>query len=481
MDQKEKSMKRNLKYIIILVIILLVAIASFLVVNKFFLSDEAKSAREAAELQLSTIDSDSITKISVTDSENNEYVFELSGSDWVYNNDPDYNFNTYYCDSVCSYMSDLSATKNIGEVDDSSKAAYGLDNPVVVTVSNDKESSTVYVGKATSTSEGWYVQGSKNDNVFTIDYSIGLFLSDVKDNMKNSYMTYGWGEMDFSYFKITKDGNVITELIKDENSKWYEYQPIEHQVDSTKLITLLVNLTRYEVVAFGDDNVFSEEDYQKYGFDDPYYIFNVKNDDGEEIEILVADDISEKISDEEYIPVLYTKTGQIAYLSGTSLAFLEDSTYYFTNTKIFNIAKADVTGITVDLEDKYDSDFTISCAYDSEEYEYTKAEINGTTLDVSDSDTISAFESLVDSVLGIEFEEVDATAVPDGEATNSITIDYFDDDLACSDTFYFIPQTDNTFYIKQNDKYLGIIARRNSFSDETSIVGKLADLLELIG
>lgn len=464
-------MKRNLKLIIVLAVLVAVAVVSLAAVNAYSDSKDKKAAKEAAELVLISQDSDDITAIDITDKEGEEYNFSLSGSDWTLTNRDDVNLSSTFCTNLCSYYEHLSASKKVTDTP-SDLSIYGLDNPVTLSISDSESTSTIYIGNATSTNDSFYVMKEGSEAVFTMDYSTAYIMSDPAMSMKNTYLTYEWTDNDYAYYKITKQGKTVIELDK-SSGIWEAVSPVEHEVNSTNIITYISNISRYELDGYG--NKLTDEEYSEYGFDDPYYTFEVKNQDGDTITILVGDSI-DSYSDEE-IPIWYKEDNQLAYLSYENAYFLERGTEEYISEDLIDLENEDITGGEIILDDSFEvSDIKFSCNYSTENSAFEDVTMNNKSVDMSVSNVSSLFSDFISSLLNMESDSVDAYAEPENTADATVLIETTDGTVKLE----FATKESNTYYVFKDGEYTGLIARRKNFSQENGIVDLYQQITEAL-
>lgn len=455
-------MKRNLKLVIVLVVLVVAAVASLVAVNVVSSSKDRKAAKEAAELVLISQNSDDIKSIDITDSDGEDYQFSLSDSDWVLTNRDDVNLSSSFCNSLCLYYGDLKATKKITDKADD-LSIYGLDKPVKLTVSDSEKSSTIYIGKATSTNEAFYVMKEGSDAVFTMDYSTAYVLSNPSMSMKNTYLTYEWSDDDYTYYKVTKQGKTIIELDR-SSGIWEIKSPVKHEINSTSTLTILSNIARYELDGYGEK--ITEEQYSEYGFDNPYYTVEIKNNEGKDMTILIGKSI-DSYTDKE-VPILYKDDNQLAYISYENIYFVERGTEEYTSLNLISLKNEDITGGEIKLDSNFEvQDIKFEGTYSTENNSFDNVKIDGKDIDTSVSNVSSLYSDFIYSILNMEADSVDAYADPQNTADETITLDLTDGSSIKLD---FATKDDNTYYVFKDGEYTGLIARRKALTKENGVI-----------
>ena len=455
-------MKRNLKLVIVLVILVVAAVAALVAVNMVSKSKDEKAAKEAAELVLISQSSDDIKSIDITDSDGEDYQFSLSGSDWILTNRDDVNLSSSFCSSLCLYYGNLNATKKITDKSDD-LSTYGLDKPVKLTVSDSENSSTIYIGKATSTNEAFYVMKEGSDAVFTMDYSTAYVLSNPSMSMKNTYLTYEWSDDDYTYYKVTKQGKTIIELDR-SSGIWGIKSPIKHEINSTSTLTILTNIARYELDGYGDK--ITEDQYSEYGFDNPYYTVEIKNNEGKDITILIGKSI-DSYTDKE-VPILYKDDNQVAYISYDNIYFVERDTEEYTSLNLVSLKNEDIKGGEIKLDSNFEvQDIKFEGTYSTENNSFENVKIDGKDVDMSVSNVSSLYSDFIYSVLNMEADTVEAYAEPENTADETITLDLTDGSSIKLD---FAQKDENTYYIFRDGEYTGLVARRKTLTKENGVI-----------
>ena len=140
-------MKKAIIAIVALLIAGGISIGAFLYVKSDSDKKAAVEQSESADKELLSFDSKSINKVAITCPDGN-YTVELNGETWIlteYTGTP-FDVNQTTVQGICTFMSNLTAIENYGEITDEKKQTYGLNNPYVVTACSDSDSYTLYLG-----------------------------------------------------------------------------------------------------------------------------------------------------------------------------------------------------------------------------------------------------------------------------------------------------------------------------------------------
>ena len=272
-------MKKAIIALIVLVLAAGASIGAFLAVKGKDDKKKQQASKALAENELFRFDAHSATKIvfskgseSYTAEKNEEDVWTLSGNEFDLDQD--------YCNLICTYLSDLTADTNYGEITDEKLDMYGLNDTDTIEVIEPGGSHTIHIGDPAPMSDYYYVTVDGRPNVYAIEYMRGSVLKLdrllLKDKMLLPYTLY-----DLKEVIIKKDGKDVLDLIYDPDTQdWSlpdEYS--ELQSDPTAITAKLNSLVRLESSEMLDEKL---DDLSKYGLDKPFAEMTVKALDGTE-------------------------------------------------------------------------------------------------------------------------------------------------------------------------------------------------------
>lgn len=465
-------MKKQKRMVVILAIIVVIVAAAFIIAMAVQNNQNKKEKETQNDLKLLSFDEDSLTKIKLTALDGEKYELENNGSaQWKLTNRKDIVIDSAYGNTVASYLSNLTADKNLGSHEDDPKD-FGLDNPVTVELNfSDGSKHTLYIGNPSSTKQYFYAKVDNKSSIYTINYTIGSLFYMTRDNMKSTYITLGWSGQDFSYVKLERNEKTVYEL--EQKDGWQMLKPLKTEANSANVSNMLTTLSDCQITSFDKENP-SKKELAADGFDDPYYTAILKNSDGDTITLCVADKLD--FSSDKACKIWYKELNQLAEAEPRNLSFLESSPASLITSTIENSSVADISEVDVDLDDSYDCDFKATYSYDNDSAMFSNFKLNGKSIDTSDNNISEAALNLIKSTLNISFEDIDSDAKPSGKATEKITFKTKDGDIK----YEYIPVsgTDNKFYCMKNGKYTGYIVRRKNFSQETAVVDCYQKLLD---
>ncbi len=454
--------------ILILIAVLALSIGGYLLVDALMKKKEAAEAEEAASLHLFSFDANSIQQLSLNAKEG-DFVMQLSADgEWELTETTytyQFDLNTAYVTTVCSYMSALTAEKKFN-VDTGNLEPYGLADPVVLTCTDTAgRQYTLHVGNATATQEYFYVMVPGNDTVFGIAYDTGVLFTGDTAYLKNSYML-NCMDVNVTEFELTRGGETVVDLEQRDNL-WHMNAPMENaNVNSANVGSMLSNVTRLELDSYLELRSDST-DLSKYGLDDPYYTLRVKTVDDEEIVI----HYSSPEFDGTYIYLLYESTGEIASMTKSAASFLAMDISEVLSSKVLEQNMAGVSALDVQVDD---IEFRMEMDSANAQYVY-----NDVDIDALGDDAVTMFEYLYATVSNLTYESMDLDADVDLEKEPAIVFHYTLTDGSETE-LTLIAIDDTTYWAVVDGSYTGMIVRRRSISGNSGVLTyyeKMNDLL----
>lgn len=456
-------MKKTLIAVIILIFLAAASTTAFLIVK----SREDKKAAEVSEqtedYTLFSFNSDSVNQVTF-DCPDGKYTAELSDGKWQLSGSDEFILSNSYVQNVCTYMSDLTAEKDYGEVNEENKAAYGLDDPTVITASDGSAEYTVYVGDPDPTGSYYYIMISDRNKIYAIDTLYGCVLKTSRLMMKDTYML-PYSDSEIEHIQLIRDGETVYDLThNDEDDTWQlaeEYS--ELTVDKTDITSMINVMTRIEVQEFLDENL---EDYSKYGFDNPTAELLVTGNDGKTVRLLFSYYGNDTLT---YTYVLF-ESGQAAKFYTGDVDFIEYTPANFLVQEVCNVSIYSIEGFDLTfngVSDSFDVDMNENCV-----------SMNGISVsDLGDKAT-AAFTNLYNSLVYIALREVDISAVPE-KSEPVLSVNYRLSD-GTDKLFELYWKDDNSCYAFVNDSYTGAIVSMDELDGKNSVSEFYEKLTEII-
>ncbi len=469
------STKKMKALIIALILLLIFGTGAYIAVDTLKSREEQAVLDEEKSLQLFNFDENTIDKTEISLPEGN-FIIEKSASGWEIT-DTDYEYpvalNAYYINTICNYMSDLTALKKL-EVSAADLSGYGLDNARPLTCYAGNTAYTLYLGNASATEEYYYVMLPDDPVVYAIDFTKGDILKGGLGYLKDPYMI-SWMDVNISYVKLQDGKETAFEIEKDENGRWQMLEPLKNSpVNGANVNSMLTSVTRLQIDSFVK-MAESPQDLIDYHLDDPAYQFILKTDSGETMTI----DFAKFDPKDTSVYLVYEESGQIAAMTPNSVSFLQTEAPALMTDKIYSPAITDISVLDVTVDDLHFSmnmNHEESKAFFQSDNMADEIEISGNTDEIQ-----KAYNELFLSVSNLTYDSLDLDAEPDEDAKPTVIFHYtLTDD---SETELTLVPVDDTFYQAFIDgEYTGKIVRRRALSGTAGVLTyheKLTDLIEM--
>lgn len=437
-------MKRIKLAVIILLAVLIASAGIFLAAYYFKNKTEKEKQLEEDKLVLFDFEDNDVDKIEIN-SEEGQFVIEYTTADgWFITNTDEIILNDSKPAAIVANMCSLKATKIIEDADPSK---YGFDNPIKVTSYIGDEAYTILIGDTTPTYENFYAMKEDSDDVFLIDYSVGLTLSVTKDSLKQTYI-YPYMSYDVNHFALWKGGqtdeNVLFSMNKDSNNVWSMDKPHkDNSVNNMQIEKFLTDTSKDAISTFVQEGC-TEADYSKYGFDNPQYVFEITAGDKTTTIIFGADTGNEDV-DEMY--GLFVESGQVATFIENEITLLSYGTLDMMNTPVFSADISKVFEIIVNINGK---EAVIAMSGDEEAYTFNDINISQTG-----EAAMSAFNEFFRSFNEAYLASSELAAKPSG--IPEISIEYTLTNSTVTVIEYIPVPDSDTYYAFRDGIYTGYV------------------------
>lgn len=479
MAQKEvlliMSTKKMKVLVIALVIMLIVAICAYIAVDTLKSREEQAALEEQKSLSLFSFDADSIDKVEISLPEGN-FTIENTAEGWAIT-ETDYEYtialNAYYINTICSYMSDLTALKKLS-ISTDELSGYGLDTPQKLTCRQGSEDYTIYLGNPSATEEYYYIMLPDDPVVYAIDFTEGQIMKGGLSYLKDPYMIT-WMDVNISYVRLTNKNNTIFEIEKDDSGKWQMEAPLKHSpLNAANINSMLTAVTRLQIEKFVK-MAESPQDLIDYHLDAPAYQFALKTDSGETMTIDFAD--FDQNDGSAYL--VYEESGQIASMTISSVSFLQTQASEIMTDKIYSPEITEVSALDVTVDDIH---FTMNMNHEeSKAYFQSDALADQIEISGNEDEIQKTYNQLYLSAANLTYDSLDLDSESDQEAEPSVIFHYTLTDG--TETELTLIPTDDTYYQAFLDgEYTGKIVRRRALSGNAGVLTyyeKLLDLFEL--
>lgn len=470
------SIKKIRALMIALVVLAALSITAYVAVDKIKTNEENQELQEAQSLNLFSFDSNAINKVQIQNPDGDFTIqttstsWEITESSYAY----DFTLNAYYINSICSYMSDLTALKKL-DVPAEDLPNYGLSDPVTVTCCDtDNVAYTIYIGNAAATQEYYYAMLPDDPLVYEIDFTEGDVLRGGMAYLR-SHTLLDCSDVDITAVKFEQhSAGVVFDLLREE-STWEMLEPLpDAQVHAANINSYLTAVTRTEVENFVKV-VENANDLIEYHLDNPAYTLTVKTSSGETITV----DFAPFDSTEKDIYLVIEESGQIATLSANNAGFLQTQTAELLSDKVFSPAFEDVSRLDVQVDDLQ---FSMLMDHETESYLLNDLDLSG-----QEQSVLNLYQSLFKTVSNISYDSLDLEN-PDTDANPDPASDSDDPDTvpdsASASTVRFtytmldgtvqevslIPMDDTYYLAYINDEYSHKIVRRRALSGNTGVL-----------
>ena len=440
-------MKKAFIALVVLILAAAGSVGAFIAVKNGKDKEKQQASKVLAENELFSFDPYSPTKI-VFSKGDEVYEVEKQGDQWVLTSG-EFAMDQDYCQLICTYLSDLTAETNYGEITDEKLDMYGLTDTDTIEITEPNGTHTLKIGNASPMGDYYYDTADGRDKIYAISYMEGSVLKLDRLLLKNKkllpYTLY-----DIKEVIAVKDGKTTLDLIYDpDTQKWSlpdEYSTL--QVDPTQITTVLNNLVRIESEEMLDEKL---EDLSKYGHDKPYGELTVKGIDGTERHLLVS--LNEDQPD--YCIVLFDD-GQAELYYKADLSIVDKTPYDFI---VQTITAADKLN-TKELKLSYNgNDDTFSIDTDND-----KCVVNGKEIAIDNIDNYVAFDNFFKAASIFNLSGLDIEAKP--ELKDPVMTAEFTCNDGSTVKMDLVKRDDSTLYVFKDGKYIG------GYVDETSLKGR---------
>ena len=332
-------MGKKVKRLLIIVFVLLFLIASYFII-KSVIKDEKKEDDKKDNVAVSQVGAESIVSFTYK-CEDTDYkdltLVRNKDKEWHYSEDEDFPVNQSYVTNMAKSLSEVEAERIIKSDEAGELSEYGFDKPVI-SISfkeEDGKEHKYFIGNENASTENYYFRIEGDDNIYQINpdlkvmFMMGLYdlfdmetfpkveessfreidiksgdnhlrvKSVVEEDAQESIGSEDYMEKEISWYAAKGDeeyrkGNQITlQAMIDEMMDYYFFRAVDYKLDESK--------------------------YEKYGFNKPLAVVNVKYQvlDETTAELVeVADGINEvqcDTIDKEYTLYIGNKTRDTDY------------------------------------------------------------------------------------------------------------------------------------------------------------------------
>ncbi len=308
-------MSKKLRIVLLVMLLLLAAVVTgYLLVDGSKRREERKAAEEQNALHMFQFDVNSVDTVEIQNEEGTFTITRDNGA-WTLTDTSyahEFLLSESYVNSVCSYMSTLTAKSRVLPED---AVDYGFDKEITVTCSIGNEHHTVYIGGLSALGDSYYAKLPEDDHVYCIDTKCGEAFRGGTALLKSPYMLNMY-DVKINYIKLENGSDTVFECSKDE-SGWQMLAPLPYAaVDNAQMDSLLTVLTRMEVDEY--PGYAEEVDPADYGLDKIGHKLTIKTDE-QTLEL----DFADYDETDSMVYFLNPETGQITGIENAKANFLQ--------------------------------------------------------------------------------------------------------------------------------------------------------------
>lgn len=461
--------KRYLKLLIGIIVAAIIAVGAYVGVSLYKKSENNKLSDKLKKNIIFDFDENNILQLKIHNSDG-DYIFKIDGDEWVMTQGDNISLSPYKLSSISNTLSTLKADGIIDENVKDSFEKYGLDNSMIITaVLSDGNEYSIEIGDQVPGDSRYYARKSGENTVYVIASECADVLWSDKNDLKNTYLFDVSNVNQIQYLKYKCEDNTIYEINK-EDDKWKIVDPCPTlTVNNAGVESILSELIRATSVSFIDEG---KKDLSAYGLDDPSYEISVRSAD-KQADYIFGDYYDDQ---KEYIYAQNKETGQICVFPSGSLGCIGTKTedvlfrifhsVTFTDMDTFDI---DMFGEKMDIKYHYsvtnnlDNDFVI----------------NDKKIDVTDETTLDAFNSLINSIIGMAYDNIcelsDETILQN--QPDAHVIYHMMDGSEYKLEFFADPSDQKKYYVTANGEFTGTSI--NASSLKNGVCAYYDDLMDL--
>lgn len=456
-------MKKIIISIAILAVLAIGSLTAFMIVHNNQQKKDKAAAEKAADYVLFNFNSDNINSIKFT-LDDGDYTAVLVDGEWQLDNSDEFLLRQVYVQGVCTYMSDLTAVKDYGELTDDNKTMYGLDKPTVITASDGSQEYTLNVGCLDPTETYYYVTTSEKSKVYAISSDDGEMLKADRQLLKDRYIVPYTSE-EVNEIQLIRDGETIFDFTYDHNSCTWNL-PDEYSaftIDQTKISTLITYLVRTESQEMFEENL---QDLSKYGFDKPAAEVVIKGTDGKTHKLLFS---YYGNNTRTYTHVLFEESGQVAAVHSGDVEFI--------NNNIENYLVSDLCSLSIYDASKLEFTYNGNKDVFNIDIDNSSVDMNGKSITELGGDAFTAFQNFYNSISYMSFKTVDIKASPDtSEPIMSALLEKEDGDNILLELY---PADNDTYYAFINGSYTGALVDKAKVTGKNSVAEFYNELIKV--
>lgn len=433
-----------------------ISIGAFIAIKSQSEKENQKQEEILADNELFKIDSDSIGKIEIVTS-GESYTIENDGSKWLMtaSSSDIFTLDQVKVQGICTFISSLTADASYGSADDENKAKYGLDNPYKVTVYEGGTPHTLYIGKQSPTGGYYYAYTDDKPNIYAVQSVDAVEILSTKLELKDKNLI-PYNESEITGLELKTDGETVYTLSCDEETGAWKL-PSEYElltVDQTAVSSIITTMTRLTAVEMLPE---TDEDFTKYGFDNPIAEFTVKAADGSQRTLFMS---RYGQNADRYTHIYIDDCQQVETYYAADLKFI-NYTYFDFIMQRFEFSSINETAEFKISGADFSDNFTVNASE-------SKAECRGNEINLGNAEIFSYFENFFNRFSYIRIADIDVESEPVLESPILSVWYKFNNDTEKS--IDFVQADDGHCFVFIDGEYTGSLASTEFITGSDSVL-----------
>ena len=455
---------RIYKNAIILVIILVAIMASFLLIRFIIKEKEDENVDSDKEVTIMDFEAEKAVKF-ISMSPEEELVFTKSDNEWVLESKKKIKILNEKVKEKINIIASLKSSNVIGESKDLKQ--FGLDNPFLLKVElQDNAQKVLKIGNETPVKGDYYVKAEGDSTIYTMPGNKAESLMSNKEEYKDKRLFYSERD-NIESLLFVRDGAKVFDIKKLSEFNWDISYPVDMGADINVVQEIVQSIARIDVSKFVDE---STDDLDQYGLNVPKYVLQISTPE-KTTKISIGDSTGR--DNEAY--ATSTEYEEVVTINKEKLIFL-DVNYKAVASKF--VASLNINDVDKILLKTDELNVEAEINHDVGKQEKGRFKVNGKDAMVKDDNDKLIFEAFYTSLIRISQIDFDLEAKPDVEP--EITIEYFLNKPPEHIKLEFLPYGNETFYVKRNGKFTGLIVFKKHINGSNGVLAKYEELKEAI-
>ncbi len=435
--------------------IILVVVVALLGGAYFFISKNKKpddsGVSDVETIRVLDYTTDKLEKVTLENTEGT-FVIQKKDTEWELISPTDFKADKSKLSSIAINASSVIADKVVEE-DAQDLSIYGLDKPVQVTLKiTDGTEKTLQIGSQTPTKGGYYCKLKDSGKVYVIGTYTSEALLISRLELKDKTL-YTLKSEDIISVSMDRKGGSLFKAQKNGDVDWQMLSPVQGNMNTTALSPMIEALTATAVSEYIEENA---SDLSKYGLANPAYVFEYATSTAS-YKLLLG-------SEKEKGSLIYAKlegSNDVFTISESAYTFLDKPLKEILEVFAYIVNIDQVTKIELTMDGKT-TVFGLDVYKDAEgnsDTDKDKFTMNEKDASMKDENDKQPFRTFYQALIGIGLDEIEPGDVPMG--TPEITIKYYLKSSPGTMKVDFVSKDANYYSVYRNDKYTGILIKKN--------------------